>query len=326
MSAAGGRRATIIDVASRAGVSRQTVSRAINDLPGISQDTRQRVLSAAEELNYRPSRFGRGLVSAGPPTLGLLVDDLGNAFFPEIARAVIREASTRGWNVVVAEAGAAPDPEAVGRDLARRADALVGYSLPRSTGEAVPARMPLVRLDAPPQERGAGVVFEDSAAIADLGRHLRAQGVRTTAVLDTAAEGPSPRGRRLAEGLAAQGIDVRCVPLAAQGVEGQLAACGGAAPTVDALVCWNDVHALTALKLLTARQVAVPGDVRLVGVDGLALGTLVTPELTTLGVPMDELARAAVDLVEALFGGRLAPDDPDATPSVAYRLMVRGSA
>ena len=67
------RRATIIDVAARAGVSRQTVSRALNDMPGISGETRERVLAAAKELNYRPSRFGRGLVEQGPTTLGLVV-------------------------------------------------------------------------------------------------------------------------------------------------------------------------------------------------------------------------------------------------------------
>ena len=76
-----GRRATIIDVAARAGVSRQTVSRALNDMPGISGETRERVLAAAKELNYRPSRFGRGLVEQGPTTLGLVVGRLSNTYY-----------------------------------------------------------------------------------------------------------------------------------------------------------------------------------------------------------------------------------------------------
>src|SRR5699024_7828145 len=84
------RRATIIDVAQRAGVSRQTVSRAMNDLPGISAGTREKVLAAAQELNYRPSRFGRGLVEQGPVTLGLVVEDLSNAYFAELGAAVVR--------------------------------------------------------------------------------------------------------------------------------------------------------------------------------------------------------------------------------------------
>ena len=84
------RRATIIDVAARAGVSRQTVSRAMNDLPGISAATRDRVLAAAKELNYRPSRFGRGLVEQGPPTLGLVVGSLSNSYYAELGAAVVR--------------------------------------------------------------------------------------------------------------------------------------------------------------------------------------------------------------------------------------------
>ena len=59
------RRAGILDVAERAGVSRQTVTRAMNDMPGINAATKQRVLEAARELHYRPSRFGRGLVTRG---------------------------------------------------------------------------------------------------------------------------------------------------------------------------------------------------------------------------------------------------------------------
>ena len=61
------RAATIHDVAAAAGVSRQTVTRAMNAMPGINVDTRERVLAAARELSYRPSRFGRGLVR---PTTG----------------------------------------------------------------------------------------------------------------------------------------------------------------------------------------------------------------------------------------------------------------
>ncbi|MDN6400113.1 MAG: LacI family transcriptional regulator, partial [Brachybacterium sp.] len=140
------RRVTIIDVAERAGVSRQTVSRAMNDLVGISAETRERVLAAATELNYRPSRFGRGLVEQGPITLGLVVEDLSNAYFAELGAAVVRACAPYGWNVVLADALHAPHPERVAGDLARRVDALVGYGVLtadiRGTGG-----MPVVQLD-----------------------------------------------------------------------------------------------------------------------------------------------------------------------------------
>lgn len=324
---AGGGRATIVDVAARAGVSRQTVSRAINDLPGIREDTRQRVLEAAEELHYRPSRFGRGLVSAEPPTLGLLVDDLANAFFPEIARAVIREAAARRWNVVVAETGGAADPAAVGADLARRADALLGYGLPAPAGEAVPARMPLVALDAP--AAGAGVVFDDTAALVELAAHLEAAEAGPVAMLDGqgapgAPEHPSPRAARIRDVLAPRLGEVAIVPTGPGGVPGQLAE--AAAREAGTLVCFHDVQALAVLQELRRAGRAVPEDVRVVGVDGLHLGTLVHPELTTLGVDREEVARHALDLVEGLFGGTIAPGSAAARRRVEYGLLRRQSA
>src|SRR5699024_427744 len=97
------RRATIIDVAKRAGVSRQTVTRAVHDMPGISPATRGRALAAARELDYRPSRLGRGLVEQGPVTLGLAVHDLSNSYSAELGAAFVRAGAPHGWNVVLAE-------------------------------------------------------------------------------------------------------------------------------------------------------------------------------------------------------------------------------
>ncbi|WP_240613386.1 LacI family DNA-binding transcriptional regulator [Brachybacterium endophyticum] len=319
------RRATIVDVAERAGVSRQTVTRAMNDMPGISSATRERVLAAADELNYRPSRFGRGLVSQGPPTLGLLVNDLGNAFFPEIAVAVIREATTRGWNVVVSESDGGGDPATVAGELMRRADALLGYSLPEAADEAVPARMPLVRLDLPEGGSGAaGVRFDDSAALTALADHLGRQGCQDVVVLDTARGEPSGRAQRLRTAIGAVVERARVEPLADGGPTVQLdaALAGGA----DALVAWNDVGALQVLKQLRARGVRVPEDVRVAGVDGLALGALVSPELTTIGVDQATVAREAVDVVDGLYTGRLSAGEERAVRTVPYRLIVRESA
>lgn len=82
------RRVTIEDVARAAGVSRQTVSRAINNKDEISPATRERVLEAVRTLDYRPSRVARGLATRRTRTIGLVVPDITNPFFPEIARGV----------------------------------------------------------------------------------------------------------------------------------------------------------------------------------------------------------------------------------------------
>ncbi|WP_227488103.1 LacI family DNA-binding transcriptional regulator [Brachybacterium subflavum] len=319
----GARRATIVDVATRAGVSRQTVTRAMNDMPGISPDTRDRVLAAAEELNYRPSRFGRGLVSQGPPTLGLLVNELTNTFFPEIAAAVIRESARRGWNVVVAETENGAEAEAIATELVRRADALLGYSLPADADEIVPARMPLVRLDLQEAD-GAGVRFAEEAAMNELAAHLKSSGAARVAVLDSTQDGESRRAHEMREAVGRQIAAVDLVPASADGIPAQVEAALDVG--ADTLMAWNDVHALQVLKVLRTRGLSVPDDVRVTGVDGLALGELVSPELTTIGVDLEAVASEAVDLVDGLFTGRVSAADGGAVRTVPYRLMVRESA
>src|SRR5699024_8685403 len=179
------RRATIIDVAQRAGVSRQTVSRAMNDLPGISAGTREKVLAAARELNYRPSRFGRGLVEQGPVTLGLVVEDLSNAYFAELGAAVVRACAPYGWNVVLAEALHAPHPERVAGDLARRVDALVGYGVLTADIRGG-GGMPVVQLDGREAQLSEGGVVElaRAQAMTELAEHLAESGARRPVVLD----------------------------------------------------------------------------------------------------------------------------------------------
>ncbi|WP_377267327.1 LacI family DNA-binding transcriptional regulator [Peterkaempfera sp. SMS 1(5)a] len=95
------RRVTIDDVARSTGVSRQTVSRAINDKPEIDPATRQRILSVAQEMGYRPSRFARGMVRQSTTTLGLVIADVLNPFFPEVVAGVLEAADARGWQVVI---------------------------------------------------------------------------------------------------------------------------------------------------------------------------------------------------------------------------------
>jgi len=95
------RRVTIHDVARSAGVSRQTVSRALNDKAEIDGATKQRVLDAARELDYRPSRFARGLVRQDTTSIGLVIPDLRNPFFTEVAASALQAARERGWHVVV---------------------------------------------------------------------------------------------------------------------------------------------------------------------------------------------------------------------------------
>lgn len=156
------RRATILDVAAAAGVSRQTVTRTMNDMAGISQATRERVQKLAAELGYSPSRFAKGLVQGARTSVGLAIPDLTNPYFPAFASSVVEAATHRGWNVVVDDYGHGTGSglDAVAR-LAPQVDAVIGY-LAQDADEAqtLMGRRTVVGLDYPGSQAAGSISFD----------------------------------------------------------------------------------------------------------------------------------------------------------------------
>lgn len=331
-------RATIIDVAAAAGVSRQTVTRAMNDMSGISAATKARVLDAAARLSYRPSRFGRGLVKPQQRTLGLLLTDLTNPYYPELASAVIGAAAALGWSVLIAEDRHARDRRTQLSELAAQVDALVGYvyddGVPLTGPDGRPLGPPVVRIDATPGRDSEGAVgLNLRLAVEQVIDHLAARGVRHPVMVDAnRADEPSERALLFGAGWAARGVEVPVVPAlrypgdtVETGRDGVVRALAEH-PGLDAVFCFNDLMALGVLGELRSRGIAVPEQVRVVGVDGLSLGTLVSPTLTTLAVDLTEVARQAVDLAVGMERGDVPRSGPAARRNVGYRLVVRESA
>jgi DNA-binding LacI/PurR family transcriptional regulator len=326
-----GGRATILDVAAAAGVSRQTVTRAMNGMEGISAATKERVLAAAESLSYRPSRFGRGLVLGGEQQLGLIVNDLRNPYSPALAAAVVRVAGAQGWNVMLADIALSGDADRMVEALGLQTDAVVGYFGKRAPEWiATLGSVPVVELDpAGPVSRGA-VHVDPAEAIGLLADHLVEVGVRNPVVLDSAGPNlPSRRAVLLQEAFGRRGRTVTIVtadePTAAQAVAAteRLLADG---PRPDAILAFNDVMALGVLSACRRADVDVPGEVRVTGVDGLPLGALVTPALTTLEVDVDEVARHALELAVGMVDGRAPRSGPEVQRTVRHRLVLRESA
>ncbi|GIH50591.1 LacI family transcriptional regulator [Microbispora rosea] len=114
------KRVTINDVAARAGVSRRTVTRALNDMDGISDETKRRVLEAGAQLGYRPSRFARSLVAREKTrTLGLMVSSFRNPYYTEIAGDLLDCAASGNWQVIMASSESADETTAL-RTYSRR--------------------------------------------------------------------------------------------------------------------------------------------------------------------------------------------------------------
>ena len=324
-------RATLHDVAAAAGVSRQTVTRAMNGLYGINPATKERVLAAAAALDYRPSRFGRGLVTGGDRQLGLVVNDLRNPYSPELAAAVLGLAAARGWNVMLADVGLAGDSDRAVQALGVQTDVVVGY-----LGARAPewierlGSVPVVELDPAGEVLRAAVRIDPTDAIEELADHLVRTGVRHPVIVDASESGrPSSRGRLMLDALRRRGylpeVAIADAPTAELGAA-MAARALDRFRRLDAVLAFNDVMALGVLAACRRAGVDVPGAVRVVGVDGLATGTLVAPTLTTLGVDLETVAGEALDLALGMLAGELPRSGPAVQRTVRHRLLLRESA
>lgn len=332
-------RATILDVAAAAGVSRQTVTRAMNDMPGIKTETRQRIQELAKELGYTPSRFAKGLVQGARTSVGLAIPDLTNPYFPAFASSVVEQATQRGWQVVMDDYGhgGRNGLDAV-EHLAPHVDAVIGY-LGGYAGEAqaILGRRPLVVLD---EEAGsaAGAITFDYRLAAELAlRRLRSAGRRQIAYIDSIL-GPgsgdgfvTSRGRAFAAVLAeSYGDAFDCSAVA---VEESTAAARTAVrellaqqPGIAGIVAFNDLVASGVLKALADAGKRVPDDCLVIGMDGIPLGEQLSPELTTLSLDLREVGRTAVELLDGLLAGSLTAGSAEAHLMLRHRLVVRQSA
>ncbi|WP_461006310.1 LacI family DNA-binding transcriptional regulator [Streptomyces capparidis] len=324
------KRVTLRDVAQAAGVSHQTVSRAINGKGEIDPETQRRVLDVARQLRYRPSRFGRGLVRPDVVTVGLIVPDVVNPFFPEFVAGVISAADERDWQVLVASTENDRSRElSLLRSLGRQVDALVGYlDHPDPQLEPYVGSVPLVIVDRGLDSSDHALVHIDIAAGVRAGlRHLVDRGHRRIGMLDCECVcNPEVRRRTFLEVVGEHGLPVDDGWI----VMGEQSPAGGAAafealharhPGVTAVFAYNDLVAMGALRAARRLGVRVPDDCALVGFDGLSITDLLDPPLTTLHLDKRRLGELAVHQVERLLAGELPP------PAVLTpQLLVRGTA
>lgn len=326
-----GRRATIVDVATAAGVSKMTVTRAMNDMPGIKAETRERIRKLAQELDYVPSRFAKGLTQGAQVSLGLAVPGLANPYFPTFVSSVVEQATKRGWQVVISDYGdGSVSPVAAIQQIAPQVDAVIGW-LGNETGasQKVLGRRPLVLLDLANAGAAGELTFDYSHAAHLALDHLLGRGCRNITYLDYVRdEGLSVRAQAFARRAGELGIPVTFINSAdsAEGARRVIASLVERGGLPEALITFNDVMAIGAMKALAAAGKSVPEDCAVIGMDGIALGELLTPELSTLSIDFKEMGIVAVQLAEKLLNGKVAPGGPESKLVLKHRLCLRESA
>jgi LacI family transcriptional regulator len=311
------RRVTMSDVAREAGVSLMTVSRVVNNKGDVSTATRQHVLATVERLGYRPSSIARGLATKRTRTLGLVIPDIANPFFSDVARGSEHEAHAEGYNVFLCNTEEDPQrEESLLHSLEeQRVDGVVLCSSRLDQDRLLEAlqRHPAVVLvnlwlDA---DNVGTVLLDDQSGGRIATEHLLNSGHRAVGFL--AGPPMSQSGQNRAGGYRAALADAHlsnhsawtrpCAPMVEGGRKVALDLLR-AQPELTALFCYNDLVAVGALQACTELGRRVPEDLAIVGFDDIPLAALVTPPLTTCRVPRYELGVNAMRLLLDHINGR----------------------
>jgi alanine racemase len=340
----------LADIAARAGVSVATVSRVLNDKPGVNERTRRVVLTAVDVLGYdRPVRLRKrtsGLV-------GLVLPELENPFFPRLAQALEERLARHGYTPVLCSQtlGGVHEDDYVRSLLDHGVAGIVFVSGIHAVADTPPARyrrlteagLPVVFVNGPMPDVAAPAVSTDDAASMDLAvGHLAHMGHRDVGLVtgqrryvtvQRKVEGFKAAMRRhvdaglgeewLEERIASTYYTVEGGSIAASALLGDGARGSGVrGDGVTGVVCASDVMAIGVVAAARQRGLDVPEQVSVVGCDDSLLTEFTDPPLTTVRQPVPALAEAAVrSLLDVIAGARPATGERVFRPE----LVVRGS-
>jgi len=310
-------KATIYDVAREAGVSIATVSNVMNGKGKVSKKRSELIVKVMEKLNYQPSAIASALVGKKTFTLGLLLPDISNPFFAELARAIEDEAHDSGYCVMICSTD--NKDERVERYLSlleqKRVDGImIGTGventilLSRLQAESIPI-VQIARENALPSVNT--VVTDDEMGGRLAARHLAELGHRRIAILSENLRVSSSRER--IQGCRRE-LEERDIPLEDRNIvicefsveEGRRGAREllNRSDKPTALFCCNDLLAIGAMQVAKQLGIQVPEQLSIVGFDDTLLATVSDPPLTTVAQPIEQMGKHAVSLlVDDLING-----------------------
>ncbi|MFE0023119.1 LacI family DNA-binding transcriptional regulator [Amycolatopsis sp. NPDC059021] len=322
--------ATITDVASRAGVSTATVSRALNGKSTVDPVLAARVQQAAAELGYHPNGLARNLRRQETAVLALIISDVENPFFTALARGVEDLAQTSGYSVVLCNADENADKERRYIDVALQ-ERVAGVVL-SPTGLATNVDRlrrqgtPVVAVDRPLAGIvGDQVLVDTRHAASEATGHLLGNGYRRVGCLT------GPAGVRTADDRLAGYVDVVGGPSAmfrrseyrAEGARLAALELLDAPAPPDALLVANSTMTIGVLEALAERGLRPGRDIGIVSFDDAPWTTLIDPPLTVVAQPAYDVGRVAADLLLARIGD--STREP-ATVTLKARLIERRSS
>lgn len=309
--------ATIRDVAERAGVSAGTVSNVLNRPSYVKAETRERVLVAIQELGFRPRARAQRFRDGRRRTLGIVLANLQNPFFVDVALGAEDFARQLRVGVVICNSAYDLEREVQNLDLLvqQRVQGIIISPVDETNDRLDLLKdrgVPMVFVDRVGEDRECwSVVVDDfrggqvaAEHLIDRGHHRMAfaghpnTSPKTAARLEGVRRVLTRRGDRHLEVIHTDSWTV-----AAGREVGSAIAERSPADRPTAVICANDMVALGLLQALLTRGISVPGDIALIGYDDLEWAEISAPPLTTVSQPRTLLGRTAVEMMMELFGG-----------------------
>lgn len=326
---------TLDDVARAAGVSTATVSRCLSGNGKVTDATRDRVMAVVNALGYTPNFSARALAAKRTFTIGAIVPTLENGFFAHGLQTFQEALNEAGYTLLVSSTAYHPDREAeqIRALVARGADGLllIGYERADAIYEFLNERQVpyLLSWAHRGDEIHPAVGFDNAAAIKELAEEVLRLGHRQIGILSGLREGndrASDRVRGVLQAVAEAGLD----PGAVRVIETPYSIVNGAQgfetlwntdarPSV--VICVNDVLAAGAQSRAQEMGLDVPADVSITGFDDVELASLVSPQLTTVQIPLGQMGTCAAQELIRMIEGK----GPGQSVQLKSRLCLRDS-
>jgi LacI family transcriptional regulator len=303
------RKATVRDVARAAGLSVASVSRALSGARPVRPDVARRVAEAAEALGYTPDPVARALSNGSTASIGLVVPDMMNPFFPALADAVERSLRSAGLSMLLMNAENDPkwEKRCISELISRRVDGLLVSATHRtSSREAIEEAaeiVPVVQIDRFASPNVHRVVTDPVTTVRLCVDHMASRGCSTFAFVGAnSSASPALARKRAFERL----IKTLHPAVPARVLTGDFSVNWGYAaakvvaggwPEVDAIVCANDLIALGMLQGFLDLGRDVPRELAVTGCDDTFISGVSRPSITSVAQPVTEMAHTAIDLL-----------------------------
>lgn len=310
------KKVTIQSVADLAGVSIATVSRVLSGNTNVRPDLAKKVIKAASSLDYSPSASAQGLAKGRNFTVGVLVPDLSNPYFPDVVKGIHNLASQSNYRLLIADSDGRPEDEmGIIKNLMRQVDGLILVSPRMDIAE-------LKSLDSSPtpivlvnrMEPGIGLAsigVDNFSSMSELCGHIASLGHKKVAFLSGPQESWQQRERARAVTHASNfGLTVNNVPAGGTIKSGYEAFDIAYKSKPTAVICFNDLVALGVLSRALELGIRVPEDLSVTGFDDIEFSHFSNPPLTTIQSPQIQLGEKAWKILDAQFNGSSANHEP----------------